>query len=83
MQRHSQHDFARQYLVDLRLTAAQLNAYYAGSVQQVSARDRRGVRLQFPLASLRPYVGHNGIRGTFCLRVDGRNRLLGLDKISD
>ena len=75
-------DFARQYVVDISLTAAQLNAYYAGSVQQVSARDRRGVRLQFPLNSLRPYVGHNGVRGTFCLRVDGQNRLLSLDKLA-
>ena len=82
MHSRSHNTWSRQYVIDIALTTAQLQAYYAGSVGQVSARDRRGVRLQFPLANLRPYVDHQGVRGTFRLVVDARNRLLSLDRLS-
>ncbi len=68
----------RRYIVDLYLSAEKMQAFYAGHVSQVSARDRRGVRLQFPLQSLRPFVGHHGVRGTFVLTVDGANRLVSI-----
>lgn len=69
---------ARRYVVDILLTVAQLEAFYAGNVTQVSAIDRHGRRLQFPLSSLRPYVTHAGVRGAFELAVDRSNRLLAL-----
>ncbi len=67
---------ARRYILDIYLTPAQLEACYAGSVDQVSALDRTGRRLQFPLASLRPHVTHAGVRGTFELGADAQHRLL-------
>ncbi len=67
---------ARRYVLDIYLTPAQLESFYAGSVDQVSALDRSGRRLQFPLASLRPHVTHTGVRGTFELGADAQNRLL-------
>ncbi len=82
MHRQRNAAWSRQYIIDIALTAAQLQAFYAGSVGQVSARDRRGVRLQFPLASLRPYVDHQGVRGTFRLIVDAENRLLNLERLT-
>ncbi len=71
---------ARRYVVDIFLTTAQLEDFYAGNVSQVSALDRHGRRLQFPLASLRPHVTHAGVRGTFELAVDRTNRLLTLTR---
>ena len=68
----------RRYIVDLFLSAEKMQSYYAGHVTQVSATDRRGVRLQFPLQSLRPFVGHSGVRGTFVLTVDRSNRLVSI-----
>jgi hypothetical protein len=72
----------RKYVVDISLTTQQLKSFYAGQVNQVSARDRFGVRLQFPLQSLRRFVGHEGVRGTFELQVDGQHRLRNIVKIS-
>jgi len=65
----------RKYIVDIHLSKAQLDAFYAGSVKQVSAIDIHGLRLQFPLSSLRPFVDYNGVRGRFVISVDGCNRL--------
>ena len=72
---------ARRYIVDICLTPRQLEAFYAGNVDQVSALDRAGRRLQFPLASLRPHVSHHGVRGAFELGTDAGNRLLYLRRL--
>ena len=71
----------RQYLVNLKLTPEQLERFYAGRVDQVWARDSRGVSLQFPLSALRPYVGHHGISGRFVLTVTDDHRLASIKKI--
>ena len=65
----------RKYIVDIQLSRTQLEAFYAGSVTQVSANDIHGLRLQFPLSSLRPFVDYNGVRGLFVISVDSSNRL--------
>lgn len=72
---------ARSYLVDITLTADQLERFYAGHVNQVSARDTSGLRLQFPLQSLRPYVNHAGVQGRFRLEVGPDHRLSRIVKI--
>ena len=68
--------------MDISLTSQQLQSFYAGRVNQVSARDRYGVRLQFPLQSLRQFVSHEGVRGTFELQVDRQQRLHKIVRIS-
>ncbi|MCR9258374.1 MAG: DUF2835 domain-containing protein [Pseudomonadaceae bacterium] len=71
----------RRYVVNLRLTPAQIQAFYAGDVSQVSARDRQGVRIAFPIVSLRRFIGHDGISGTFAIEVDGHNRLQKIERL--
>jgi len=71
----------RRYVVDLRLTTAQIQAFYAGNVSQVSARDRRGVRIAFPIVSLRRFVDQGGISGTFAIDVDRHNRLQKIERL--
>ena len=71
---------SRRYVVDMYLSPSQLQSFYAGNVNQVSSRDRRGVRVQFPLQSLRQFIGHEGVRGSFILSVDAQNRLLGIER---
>lgn len=66
---------SREYIVDLYLTPEQMQAFYAGRVQQVSARDYYGRRIQFPVSVLRPYVDKNGVRGRFVLEVDPQSKL--------
>jgi hypothetical protein len=65
----------------MRLTADQVKSFYAGSVSQVSVRDRNGLRLVFPLQSLRGFVDHDGVRGSFALYVDADNRLQKLERL--
>ncbi|XOV81921.1 MAG: DUF2835 family protein [bacterium] len=72
---------ARRFVVDIRLTTEQIKAFYAGDVSQVSARDRQGIRLAFPLQSLRRFIDHNGISGTFVIHVDRHNRLRSLERL--
>ena len=71
----------RRYVVDLRLTATQIQAFYAGNVSQVSARDRHGVRIAFPIATLRRFIDHNGIYGSFVIDVDQQNRLKKIERL--
>lgn len=71
----------RRYKVDISLSTDQLKAFYAGHVFQVSARDRSGVRLQFPLQSLRPFISHEGVSGTFQIDVTSDNKLKAIRKL--
>ena len=72
---------SHQYVINLSLTRDQLESFYAGHVNQVWARDVRGVAIQFPLQALRPYVTHSGVRGRFRLRVTAEHRLKSLELI--
>ena len=73
---------ARSFLVDITLSIEQIQTFYAGQVSAVWARDVHGVRLQFPLTALRPFVGHHGVRGRFRVQIDADNRLLNIDKVT-
>jgi hypothetical protein len=73
-------DTLREYVIDLYLTAEQMQSFYAGRVRQVSARDRYGRRIQFPVSVLRPYVDKNGVRGRFLLEVDANSKLKSIQR---
>ncbi|MEM7078195.1 MAG: DUF2835 family protein [Pseudomonadota bacterium] len=68
----------RRYTVEIVLTAQQIENFYAGQVSAVWVRDIRGVAVQFPLSSLRQFVGHNGVHGRFVLTVGSDNRLVSI-----
>lgn len=70
------------YIVDLRLTREQVLRLYEGSANAVVARDRAGLTVRFPLNALRRFVDGQGINGSFQLAVDGRHRLLGVERLS-
>ena len=71
----------RTFQIDLHLSATQIESYYAGSVQYVWARDRRGISIQFPLTALRPFVTHSGVQGRFELQVNADNRMQNIRRI--
>lgn len=70
------------YRVNLHLTAQQMESYYAGHVQNVSALDVHGRRVQFPLTALRPFVSHNGVQGHFEILVTADHRLLSIRRLT-
>jgi len=70
-----------EYIVPLRITADAYQRLYSGDARNVVARDRAGRTIQFPAASLRPFVTRDGISGTFVIRVDKDNRLASIRRL--
>jgi hypothetical protein len=70
-----------EYIVPLRITADAYQRMYSGDARSVVARDRSGQTIQFPADSLRPFVTHDGISGTFVIRVDKDNRLASIRRL--
>jgi hypothetical protein len=68
----------RQFTLTLSISSADYERLYRGQACTVLARDAQGKALQFPALSLRPFLSHNGIHGTFVISVDGNNRLLAI-----
>jgi len=75
--------YQKEYIVPLNITADAYRRLYSGDARNVLAHDREGRKIQFPAASLRPFVTHEGIRGTFIVRVDQYNKLAGIRRVKD
>jgi len=65
----------------LDISTASLLKYYRGKVKWVLVTTQDGVRIRFPVDALRPYVTRDGVKGSFRLVCDERQRLLRFDKI--
>jgi hypothetical protein len=68
------------FTVTLSISRVEFERLYRGQAKSVVARDHQGKTLQFPALSLRPFLSHNGIQGTFVIRVDDNNRLLDIQR---
>ena len=73
----------REYRLRLSIGPDEMLRYYRGSAAAVQALSEEGVRVRFPANTLRPFMTAQGIHGRFCLRVDGNNRVLGLELLED
>lgn len=71
---------ARLFTVTLSISRAEFERLYRGQAKTVVARDQQGKTLQFPALSLRPFLSHTGIQGTFIIWVDNNNRLLDIQR---
>jgi len=69
---------ARQFTLTLAISRADYERLYRGQASTVIARDTQGRTLRFPALSLRPFLSHSGIHGTFVISVDATNRLLNI-----
>ncbi|MCG6865929.1 MAG: DUF2835 domain-containing protein [Thiogranum sp.] len=67
---------AKTFTVTLSISKADYERLYRGQARTVLARDSQGTTLQFPALSLRQFLSHDGIHGTFVIRVNNNNRLL-------
>ncbi|MAR92244.1 MAG: DUF2835 domain-containing protein [Pseudomonadota bacterium] len=68
-------------LVDLVISREEYLRWYQGAASAVVATARDGRKVRFPAASLRPYVTHQGIRGTFAIYFDDNHKLLAVKKL--
>ena len=62
----------------LKISQSDYLRYYRGAASNVVAHAYDGRRIQFPAASLRPFVSHDGIEGEFVLVMDENNKLVEL-----
>ena len=72
-----------EYIVPLNITADAYQGLYSGDARNVFAHDRQGRKIQFPASSLRPFVTHQGISGTFIIRVDENHKLVAVTRLDE
>ncbi|WP_210395205.1 DUF2835 domain-containing protein [Motiliproteus sediminis] len=72
----------QQIIVDIRISPDEYLRYYRGEAGAVSCRARDGRRVRFPAALLRPYVGRDGIYGSFSISYDSAGKFQRIDKIA-
>ena len=66
----------------LAISAETYLQYYKGTVKAVVVQAEDGRRIQFPAASLKPFIQANGIHGRFRLIFDKNHKFQKLEKIS-
>lgn len=71
----------KKLVVDLALPAERYLYWYEGSAQNVQAVSRDGRTVRFPARILRPYLGHDGIHGSFVICFDEDNRFQSISRI--
>ena len=65
----------------LKISQEELLRYYQGTVTEVLAHDVNGVKIQFPISILRPYILHGGISGYFEIRFDRSNKFIDIKRV--
>ncbi|HGM8033390.1 TPA: DUF2835 family protein [Pseudomonas aeruginosa] len=55
---------------------------YGGRANRVLLRSRDGRRVNLPAHHLRPFIGHDGVHGTFRLDFSEDGRLLALQRLA-
>ena len=71
----------KQFVFDLRITPETWVRYYRTPNANVVAKTRLGQRVQFGARHLQRFIGHDGIRGTFCLTIDDNNDFVSLEAV--
>ena len=67
----------------IKITAKELEKYYAGTAKIISVVANNGQRLQFPANLVLPYVTHSGISGHFVLDYSANGKAKSLTKIDE
>ena len=67
--------------VDLYIPEDELMKWYKSQVSWVNACARDGRRVRFPVEVIRPYVLHNGVRGTFRIFFSDEGRFIRIERL--
>lgn len=73
--------FLKSIVVSLVISAEEFQRLYEGSAKTVFAQSIDGRSICFPAGILRPFVLHNGIRGTFQINFDEDNRFQSIQRL--
>jgi hypothetical protein len=71
-----------EIIVDLRISSEEYLKVYQAPSRVVSTRARDGRRVQFPATILRPWLLHDGIRGTFRIRFNDAGKLEDIQRLA-
>ncbi|MGB2426119.1 MAG: DUF2835 family protein [Alteromonas sp.] len=71
-----------EYTLSINASYAQCEQLYMRENNTVVVTTITGVRVQLPTKNLRPFVGPNGISGTFRLVTSSENKIISLTQIS-
>ena len=72
----------KSIIVNLVISAEEFQRLYEGTAKTVFAHSIDGRTIRFPAGILRPFVLHNGIRGTFQIDFDEDNRFKSIHRLS-
>lgn len=72
----------KSIIVNLSISAEEFQRLYEGNVKTVFAHSVDGRSIRFPAGILRPFVLHNGIRGTFQIDFDEDNRFQSIQRLA-
>ena len=64
----------KELIVDLVISSDEFERLYAGQVKTVLAKTREGLRVRFPAKILVPFVGREGVSGSFLIAFDDANK---------
>lgn len=73
--------FMTSLIVDIKISVDEYQRLYAGTAKDVYAISRSGEKVRFPAKILIPYVGHNGISGSFSIAFNEEFRFESIEKI--
>ena len=68
-------------VLDISLSAEQLQEVYRGHANRVLAHARDGRRVSLPVHHLRPFLTHSGINGSFELQFSESGQLISLRRL--
>ncbi|WMS87453.1 DUF2835 family protein [Pleionea litopenaei] len=72
---------ARQFEIDIQISAAEWEKIYRGYYPYVKCYSTTGTRIWLPVKHLRPYVQHDGVHGRFQLHLSESNQFLSIARI--
>lgn len=72
----------KRYLFIISLSYAECENLYLTTVKTVVVTATTGERVQIPSIRLRPFVEPTGIKGKFCLTVNGENKIQSFERVT-
>ncbi|MCY0966505.1 DUF2835 domain-containing protein [Parathalassolituus penaei] len=71
----------QRVVLDIYLSAAELQRYYSGDARMVQGRALDGRSVRFPANLLRPMVTREGVNGRFVIEFDAQGKFQSIARL--
>ncbi|CBL46651.1 Conserved hypothetical protein [gamma proteobacterium HdN1] len=68
-------------IFDLNLMPEEYQKWYSGHARTIVVTARDGRKIQFPVKHLQRFVSHSGVKGTFAIYFDAKQRFKGIKRL--